>query len=219
MSYNIEEFKNLVTRGSGFARTNMYRVIFTPENSAKEINLLCTSVDMPGRQILSNPRQIGLNSKEIAYGYGVAEVNMTFYALNDMYSRIFFEEWQRTIVNTEKYEIGYYNDYVKNVTIQALKVGTTVQSILNSGGNEPAVFKTEQNRQALTAEDVVTYSLVLENAYPKSIGPMTFSQGANELVTFTVVLTYKNWTSVAGKGGSGTTTYEQGITRRAFGTT
>ena len=204
MAYNLEEFKNLVTRGGGFARTNMYRVIFTPENAAKELNLLCTSFDMPGRQLLSNPRQIGLNSKEIAYGYAVGEVNMTFYALNDMYSRIFFEEWQRTIVNTENYEIGYYNDYVKNV-IQA------------SGGNEPAVFKTEENRSALVTEDVVTYSLVLENAYPKSIGPMTFSQGANELVTFTVVFTYKNWRSVAGKGSSGTTTYEQGITRRSFG--
>lgn len=217
MAYNIEEFKNLVSRGGGFARTNSFRVIFAPENTAKELNLLCTSVDMPGRRILSNERRIGITNKKIAYGYDNAEVNMTFYLLNDNYVRSYFETWQSTIVNTNNYEIGYYRDYVRNITIQQLKRGANVAQLVASGGNYPATTKTETQRKAIAVDDKVSYSCILEEAYPVGISPVSYNNEMNGLVQYTVTFAYKNWRStMAGAGSSGVKTYSEQNIQNAF---
>lgn len=217
MAYNIEEFKNLVSRGGGFARTNAYRVIFSPENTAKELNLLCTSVDMPGRRILSNERQIGLTNKKIAYGFDNGEVSMNFYLLNDNYVRSYFEEWQKRIVDTDTYEVGYYNNYVKNITIQQLRRGANVADLVKSGGNYPAVAKTETQRKAISTEDKVVYSCILEQAYPVAISPVSYNNDANNLITYTVSFAYKSWRSTMANGGSSAIkTYEENNIRNAF---
>jgi hypothetical protein len=194
MPYNLEEFKNLASRSGGFARTNLFRVIFSPENAARELNLLCTNVSAPGRQILTNERIIGMTNKRVAYGYAVPEVTMTFITLSDYYSRNFFEEWQSNIIDQTNYTAGYYKDFVKDIGIQGLRSGGNVANNLISG-NFPAVFKFIDEFVELNPEDEIAYSSTLIDAYPTSLTEMTFSNEADGIVTFSVSFVYKDWSS------------------------
>ena len=67
-SGTIEELKSIVSKGRGFARTNLYYVYlpsFGSENSY-EYGVLCTSVQTPSRQLATVQRDIGV-SKPFAF--------------------------------------------------------------------------------------------------------------------------------------------------------
>jgi len=216
MPYNIEAFKNLVSRGGGFARTNLYRVLFTPENAARELNLLCTNVSLPGRQILTNERLIGMTNKKVAYGFAVPEVTMTFLTLNDYYSRRFFEEWQSRVVNTRDYTVGYYKEYVSDVTIQQLKSGGNIASLLVSG-NFPKVFKVLDALTEMNAEDEVVYGSTLIEAFPTSLTKIALSNDQDGLVSFSVAFSFKDWTSnFTGYKNDYYDNYENSVLKKGF---
>jgi len=94
MSINtIDQFKSLVTQRNGIARPNLFRVKLPtlPGATSEELNILCKDVTIPGRQILTSNRQIGMKLEKIPYGYSVPEVSMTFHVLNDYGVKEYFE--------------------------------------------------------------------------------------------------------------------------------
>ena len=68
---SVDEFKSLVTNKRGLARSNLYRVKLPalPGASSREINLLCKNVTLPGRQIVTSERRIGVKTEKIPYGF------------------------------------------------------------------------------------------------------------------------------------------------------
>lgn len=216
MPYNIEGFKNLVSRSGGFARSNLYRVLFTPENAARELNLLCTNVQLPGRQILTNERLIGMTNKRISYGFAVPEVTMTFLALNDYFTRGFFEEWQSRVVNTNDYEVGYYKDYVQDIQIQQLKSGGNVANLLVSG-NFPKIFKVLDALTEMNAEEEVVYAATLVEAFPTTLTEINFSNEQDEVVSFSVSFSFKDWTSqYTGYKNETNNSFENSVLKKGF---
>ena len=228
MPYNLDAFKDLVSSSGGFAAGNLFRVILPAQNGAKLLDLVCKSVTLPGRQILANERVIGTVSREVAYGYAVEPVTMTFYVLNDGYVRSYFEEWQNLIVDNESYEVGYYNDYSKSVIIQQLRKGVSLPIFSKNLSNPriPQIFKAGALNNKSTSgfaggsigslinfevgntidvdlytSETVSYTCLLENAYPKTITGVELNNDPDNVVTeYTVSFTYKNWRSVEGAG-------------------
>jgi len=70
MVQTIDQFKSLVSAKGGIARPNLFRIKFPslPGATAEEVNILCKDVQLPGRQIMTNPRQIGIETEKIPYG-------------------------------------------------------------------------------------------------------------------------------------------------------
>jgi hypothetical protein len=183
MAFSVDDIKAEISRGSGMAIANLYHVELPPLSvGAKNISdtrglsVLCSRVSIPGRQILSNDYQLGVYTNKIAYGFGVDDVSMTFYALNDFAIRNYFEVWQSLAVNHITGEIGYYNDYTRDVKISHLQLD------LFAGGG-------------------TTYSVTLNKAYPTTLNAIELGNDG-QLIQIDVQLSYKNWTSKArGKEG------------------
>ena len=98
MATSIEELKGLVNTKLGFAMTNNY-VVKIPsvpgfnipglggfssiplpipgfeggQATSREIDLLCKNAEIPGKQILTTDRRIGMVSEKVAYGYAVPD--------------------------------------------------------------------------------------------------------------------------------------------------
>ena len=124
MTLKIDDFKSQVGKGGGIAMGNLYKIFLPPINGdAREMNLLCKATSLPGRQILSTEKQMGLTVSKIAYGYANEDVTLTFHCLNDMKIKEYFETWQNLAVNQENQEIGYFNEYTHPIIIQAYKKG------------------------------------------------------------------------------------------------
>jgi hypothetical protein len=160
---SIEEFKGLMSAKGGAARSNLFKVTLPslPGATSRDVNLLCKDVNLPGRQIMTQERQVGMKSVKVPYGFAVEDVSLTFYVMNDYGIRKYFEIWQGLAVNPATYEVSYKEKYAKDVTISALKKGFSLP-----------IYSTQLGIPKLPPE--------LQNRLPK-IGPFDLAQGEFDL--------------------------------------
>ena len=167
----IDEFKSLVSRGGGLAQSNRFEVIVPRVTgsplSSIDLNILCKEASLPGRQMTSVERTIGIQQQKVAYGYATTDINLTFHLLNDYNVRNHFEIWQSLVVDQTTFEVGYYNDYVKPVKIYQL----------DKNGNKK-------------------YGVELLEAYPTTMNAVTLNNTQDEVVELSVSLSYKNWKQI-----------------------
>ena len=204
----IDELKGMASSKLGFARSNSYLVelptlasnpfgrlsSFIPSipgitgggiPSTRELNILCKNVNMPGKQILTSDRRIGMVFEKIAYGYAVDDVSLTFYLLNDYGVMSYLNEWRSKVINEDNYTVGYKNDYQSPVTIHQLR--KPLAGLSASAG---------PIRVNVGVGGGSVYSVQLENAFPTTISPISFSNDLDGLVEVTVQLSYTNWKPV-----------------------
>jgi hypothetical protein len=213
MGFAIDDFKSQVGQGGGIAMGNLYKIFLPPiRGDARALNLLCKATSLPGRQILSNEKTMGLHTTKMAYGYAVEDVTLTFHCLNDMEVRQYFETWQNLAVNQETQEIGYFNEYTHPVIIQHIKKSASFpikKKKLFDSGKIPSSIRGRLPRLGpidlaqgeldlnLVFGDDITYTLVLDKAYPTSLSAIELSDDG-QLLEVTVQLSYKNWKSKDG---------------------
>lgn len=205
----IDELKGMASSKLGFARTNNFLVELpslsanpfgrlagfipsipgiTPASSAssRELNILCKNATIPGKQILTSDRRIGMIYEKVAYGYAVGDVNLSFYLLNDYGVINYFEQWRKLVIDEENLTVGYKSDYAKPVKIHQLRkpqIGRSAQAgpiRLNLGIGGGSV-----------------YSVELEDAFPTTIGQIDFSNELDGLVEVSVSLSFTNWKRIA----------------------
>ena len=181
---SVDELKSLVSTKQGFARSNQFLVELPPIGgiSASEMNILCTRVSLPSKQILTADRRIGMEFEKVAYGYAVDDVAMSFYLLNDYGPRRYFDAWRNIILNEDTLEVGYKVDYEKPVKIHQLK--KPFGSISSNFG--------PINLSATIGGGTV-YSVELLNAFPTTIQAVDFSNELDGLLEVSVQLSYTNW--------------------------
>ena len=201
---SINELKGMASSKLGFARSNNFLVELpqlganpfgrlagfvpsvpglTPDATAstRELNVLCKNAQIPGKQILSHDRRIGMIFEKVAYGYAVGDVNLSFYMLNDYSVMNYFDTWKRSVVDEQNLTVGYKKDYARPVKIHQLRkplktIGRNLGPIsvdigLGSGS---------------------VYSVELVDAFPTTIGQIDFSNELDGLVELNVQLSYSN---------------------------
>jgi hypothetical protein len=195
---SIDELKSLVSTKLGFARSNQFLVVLPGSTGGffggllggNSMNLLCASAEIPGKQILTHDRQIGMLNEKMAYGYANPDVSMTFYALNDYGVVKYFNNWHEFTLNQNSYEAKYKNSYAATVEIHQLRkpiLGKTVglgpvKLNLGLGGN-------------------TVHGVKLIEAFPTSINAIELSNELDGLVQLTVQLSYTRWSTNVSKQG------------------
>ena len=220
----IDDLKALVSNKGGVARGNVYAVALPPLAGlrSRELNLLCSGVNLPGRQIMSQERQIGLISQKVATDHAFDDVSLTFRCLNDYGIREYFESWQNLCIDQQSLEVGYLNEYAFNVKIHQLKRGfgapvyqtpfgipklppmatNIVDKFLGPGplGTVIDALKGELDLGFIGQDDTV-YSCELLQSFPTTMGQIQLGDGNTDgIVELTVQLSYKNWRSSANRG-------------------
>lgn len=176
MTYSLDQIKGEISRGGGLTKSNLYRIILpiVPEIFVnltgidipypQSLNVLCKNMTMPGRQITTVDKTIGVVTQKVAYGYANDDVNLTFIGLNNYGVRKYFEQWQFYAMNEDTHEVRYKDQYAKTVTLQQLDL---------------------QHR--------VVYSVNLENAFPTQLLEVGFQNDNGAPVDINVTLSYTRW--------------------------
>lgn len=179
MSNSINDLQSAIRNHGGLALQNRYQVIFTPPkmslinlnpstilnslvsgnslslknfiNDPRDISIFCDSVNIPGRQISTGDYQTHRETRKYITGVIDEDVTMEFMLTQDFFMRNMFDDWQQSCFDTDNYQVSYKNDFVTDVTIQQL----------DKDNNRPL------------------YGVKLLNAFPTSIGGMTYGN-ANE---------------------------------------
>ena len=178
----VDDFKSLVSNKGGIARANLFSVSLPGLPgiaTSEEMNLLCKDVNLPGRQVITRERTIGLTTRKMAYGYLIDDVSMTFHVMNDYGVKEYFETWQNLAVDQNTYEIGYKKDYSFDVKINQIKKGTGT-----------GVTSTNQ-----LSSDEIIYSCVLEEAFPTTMNAIQLNNELDGILELNIQLSYTNWRS------------------------
>ena len=192
---SIEELKGMISAGGGLASPHQYLVELPliPGSSlgARERNALCKTARLPGRQIATTERSIGLQNQKIATGYGVTEVTLSFHTLNDYKTRDYFERWQDLVVNQANQQIQYADNYAKTVKIFQLKRGTSFQIF----DRDFSLFGIPFNIDIeLATKSNAIYGVELEKAFPTTMNGIDLADAAtDQTLEISIDLAYKNW--------------------------
>ena len=186
---NIEQIKSLISAKGGIANANQFMIELPalPFAESQELNILCRSVTLPGRQILTNERLIGPKGRKVAYAHTQDEVTATFLVLNDYGVKKYFEHWQGLQIDRVTFEAGYKDDYAKTVKIRQLKKGFSLDADLNFGPLKIDI-------DAFRAENVV-YELELRKAFPTTMNEIQLNNEQGGLIELSVSFSFDDWTS------------------------
>ena len=147
---SIEDFKSIISQKGGVARTNKFRVLFTPPkgslfnidpeaiigsvfggstgnfdaknliNDPRAVSFLCSGAALPGTQIQTLDFQAQKQTTKIANTYIHEEVTLKFILTNDYYIKKLFDNWLGQVVDLESHTVGYKDDYSCDIIIQQL---------------------------------------------------------------------------------------------------
>jgi hypothetical protein len=181
MNPSLDEFISEVKR-SGMANANRYFVEIA--GAEKTVGLFCENAQLPGTQILSTPARTFGEVREVPYELQFDPINLSFYVDNNWMVKKFFDDWRTKIFNWQTRTSGYYDKYVRDVTIYCYN---------------------KDNKEA--------YTVKLYKAFPKTIGSIALDYGNKEVPKLAVTLQYEWFEPQRISGGvdAGVETLKQGI--------
>jgi len=191
----IDQFKSLVSNKGGMARPNLFRIKFPslPGATSEEINILCKDVQLPGRQIMTNERRIGLQLEKVPYGYAVNDVSVTFHVLNDYGIKEYFETWQNLAVNQQTKEIGYQSDYARDVEIEQFRKVTKLPNTVRSEFLSDIDIVNQFFGIGDQLNDLVVYKCKLIDAFPATMNAIQLNNDLDGITELNIQLSYTNW--------------------------
>ena len=235
----IEQLKSALISKNGIAVTNQYSVEMpssvgitkTTKLSGldpRDANILCKNVSMPGKQIMTLDRQMGIFNEKIVNGFAVDDVSMTFYALNNYGIKKYFDSWRRVMVGEEQrssINISDENEASEKSTdsIENNKRKENEINGQNSLGMGKVAYKKDyiapikihQLRKPIMRMgfdlgplsidfDLLgasIYSIELIDAFPTTISSIELSNDADGLVEVSVQFSYTNWRVIKDERG------------------
>tara|TARA_B100000902_G_scaffold129323_1_gene128495 strand:- start:8797 stop:9465 length:669 start_codon:yes stop_codon:yes gene_type:complete len=206
----IDQFKSAASLKLGFARSNQF-LVQLPTNlggkpgltgfagilskigsllGGEDMNILCSQAQLPGKRILTHERNVGAENQQVAYGYVVDQVSLTFYCMNDYGIVKYFDEWRDMTIQQIPGEAMYKKDYAKPIKIHQLRRPLAGKSI--SAG---------PIRLNLGLGGSSVYSVELLDAFPTTVSAIELTNELDGLVQLTVGISYTNWINTEGGQG------------------
>ena len=186
--FGTERIRTLFDRDGGLAAANRFQVelpniagmipastgtvsrLLTPIGM-ENMSILCTTAQMPGKQVNVMSRQIGSDTRSVANGQTFTAVNLTFYLTNSYSIRKYFQYWMDCVMSQNTNEpmvAGFYNNYVRPIKIKQMD------------RNDKLIFTTE-----------------LIEAFPTQMELIQLNnQAQTTAVEMTVSLAYRTYTTI-----------------------
>jgi len=198
---SISEIKSSITFGGGLARNNQFLVTLPSLGfgipplggtlgglagaaldflGQRNMNILCRTAQIPGKQVLTHDRRIGMESQKVAYGYAVEDVTLTFLETSTLPIRRYFDTWRGLTINEDSQTAAYKKDYEKRVLIHQLAQPVPIAGFSISNLIPATVM-------------ISTYSVELVNAFPTTMVGAEYNNEQDGFIETTVQLSYTNW--------------------------
>ncbi len=210
--------------GGGLKKNKFLLEVAVPGIDSEKLNILCKTAGLPQRtigvtEVWYKGRKYNIRSTT---DYG-GEYEITVLDDNKMSIRKAFDKWMQKVDDSRKtkYESGGLLSgdiknainkgigYVKSATALASKaknimenpkqvIGDYVMGKLNpSKETSVADYQTDFNIWQLNNSGKKVYGYKLQNAFPKSIGPVQFdSSSLNELTEFTITFAFSEFITI-----------------------
>lgn len=191
MVYSVEQLKSVLDQRRGLSRANLFRVFLPAIGgiATTDFDVLCKDVTLPGRQLSTRTRDIGMRHEKVAYEYIVDDVTMTFHVTGDYGIRRYIEAWQQLAIDQNTYEVKYKKEYCRDIPIQQLRTANILPVYTES------VLTSDTGQTYTITPDEVSYTCTLLEAFPVSMSIIPLSDDPDGIVQLQVTFAYTNWKS------------------------
>ena len=134
--FSPDRFRATITNGFGLASASRFEVEFPDirkmkkpnggttgfSTSSDDRNLTCAAAGLPGKQIGTQPRNLGTMQQPVANTITFPEVSFTFYMPNSYVMRGYFEQWMSCVVQADEvggFFTGFYDNYKRDVLVRS----------------------------------------------------------------------------------------------------
>jgi hypothetical protein len=173
--FNLNNFVTQITK-TGVAKTNRFEIQITPPKSLQQftadgrlVNLYCDISNLPGMSIITKGLRLfgSAYQRPVSSEFNGEAINMTFYLDRDMRIKSFFDAWMFQTVDPNSFNVSYAENYTSTIKISQL--------------NE---------------NDKETYSVYLEDAFPRAMSLVDLSAGAtNQAGRLNMTFAYRRWST------------------------
>jgi len=172
-NFSLKRFQAEV-RTRGLAKQNRFEILFPIPAGLQGIfkdiqivNMFCESTSLPPQNISVKTQRIygPVYQRPVSADYGGEGITMTFLLDQQMDIKALFDSWLGIVVDPKQYFVHYQTDYVVPIEIRQL--------------NE---------------KDEVTYSVELEDAFPRNYTLLELNQSStNSFHKLSVTFVYRRW--------------------------
>ena len=198
-SGQIQRFQSQINQGEGFARPNRYLIVVHPPQKIQltpggppseqgrdddvnelkssqmreNVGLMCNAITLPTRDVNTVDHRMYGPGRKMPYAYSFnGNIECSFYGDKFLRQRLFFENWQKGIMNINSHNMRYYDDYVGSMDIFTL-----------------GQFDSQQDDEAR-----VTYGIRLYEVYPQTIGSIEYAYTNGDQATIVpITLNFRTW--------------------------
>ena len=169
MSSSLTEFKAVLAKNLGLARGNRFKVNFSGgipgwSGDADHLSIMCDSVKMPTRTILTTDYSLHRHAIKVPTGYTEEDVDITFNLTQNYLAKKALDSWTSKIIDTSTYRLNYSSEYRRDITIEQLDTS-----------------------------DAVIYTAKLKEAYPYQVSSVEFSNESADLLQISATFAYASF--------------------------
>lgn len=173
--FNLNNFITKITK-TGVAKTNRFEVQITAplalqefKNDGELVSLYCDISNLPGMSIITKGLRLfgPAYQRPVSSEFNGEAINMTFYLDRNMRVKAFFDAWMFQTVYPNSFNVNYAENYTSKIKISQL----------------------DEN-------DKATYSVYLEDAFPRAMSLVDLSAAAtNQAGRLNMTFAYRRWHS------------------------
>ena len=188
-----------INRGEGIARANRFLIRLYPPKQVystdfdrvdtlqsndmiKNVELMCTSVALPHRDVLTeNFVTYGPGRKmPYAYGYG-SKIECMFMGDKFLRQRAFFETWQGKMHSLDTHNLQYYDNYIGSMEIYQL-----------------GQYRETDQDTGYSDNYRLTYGVRLHEVYPETIGEIQYQSLTDDPIPMDIPISFafRTWENI-----------------------
>lgn len=178
--FKVSDFLSHFNRHNDFARTARFEVRIAPPSgiadlATYELRFQCEATELPAYNINAvENRQYGVGLPVASAPAAFGDITLTFICAGDMWEKKLFDRWMNAIIPINNYNPRYKDEYI-------------------SSQIEICQFDGVATSEQQTATSTKTYSAILFNAFPISIGALNLNWADDGIHRLPVIFKYDYW--------------------------
>ena len=179
--FSPSKLKAVLDKHGGISYNDKYLVTLGPPQGfglpgggimRRQLSFLCDTATLPTKSLATFEKSINGPVKAMPYRMTFTEASMSFILTDSMREKKYFDAWQNKIVDQKTGNLGFFDDYVVDITIK--KFGRT----------------------ATSSDDEPSYEVKLFDAWPSIVSEIQLSHsGGTEAMKLPVTFQFRKWES------------------------
>jgi hypothetical protein len=156
----------------------------------ENLTLRIDNLELPGKQLATDEVQYYGPPRKSAYGMIYEDLTFNVYLSKNLEERNFFSEWMDLAIDYDTAHVSYYDDIVTDCKFYSY-------SRTADFGGKQATTEIVRERLGEFAKkelnEFADFSVTFEQAYPISIGQITYAYASDEVARLPVTMAYRKW--------------------------